>query len=63
MSRRSAAPHTVLTDPALPSGSDRILAALKALDPDENHDVVLNLQGDLPFFDRGTWQQEVELGQ
>jgi 3-deoxy-manno-octulosonate cytidylyltransferase (CMP-KDO synthetase) len=43
----------VLTDPDLPSGSDRILAALKALDPAANHDVVINLQGDLPFFDPG----------
>jgi len=39
----------VLTDPDLPSGSDRILAALAALDPDRAHDVVINLQGDMPF--------------
>lgn len=39
----------VLTDPALPSGSDRILAALDILDPDRRHDVVINLQGDMPF--------------
>jgi len=38
----------VLTDPALPSGSDRVWAALLALDPDGAHDVVINLQGDLP---------------
>jgi 3-deoxy-manno-octulosonate cytidylyltransferase (CMP-KDO synthetase) len=41
--------RAVLTDPALPSGSDRILAALQALDPDGEHDVVINLQGDMPF--------------
>lgn len=41
----------VLTDPDLPSGSDRIFAALKALDPDGRHDVVINLQGDLPALD------------
>ena len=40
-----------LTDPALPSGSDRILAALAALDPDRRHDTVINLQGDMPFVD------------
>jgi 3-deoxy-manno-octulosonate cytidylyltransferase (CMP-KDO synthetase) len=39
----------VLTDPDLPSGSDRILAALAELDPAAKHDVVINLQGDMPF--------------
>lgn len=41
--------RAVLTDPDLPSGSDRILAALAQLDPDGAHDVVINLQGDMPF--------------
>ena len=41
--------RAVLTDPDLPSGSDRILAALEALDPAGRHDVVINLQGDMPF--------------
>lgn len=39
----------VLTDPGLPSGSDRIKAALDALDPDGRHDAIINLQGDMPF--------------
>ena len=39
----------MLTDPALPSGSDRIMAALDALDPKGRHDAVINLQGDMPF--------------
>lgn len=43
----------VLTDPALPSGSDRIRAALNELDPDGEHDAVINLQGDMPFADPG----------
>ncbi|WP_374600466.1 3-deoxy-manno-octulosonate cytidylyltransferase [Brevundimonas sp.] len=43
----------VLTDPALPSGSDRIRAALNQLDPDGAHDAVINLQGDMPFADPG----------
>jgi 3-deoxy-manno-octulosonate cytidylyltransferase (CMP-KDO synthetase) len=38
----------ILTDPELPSGSDRIFQALLHLDPDEHHDVIINLQGDLP---------------
>ena len=43
----------VLTDPDLPSGSDRIRAALDALDPDGRHAAVINLQGDMPFADPG----------
>ena len=41
----------VLTDRALPSGSDRVHAALSVLDPDGRHDIVINLQGDLPAID------------
>src|SRR5580704_13411899 len=40
--------RAVLTDPSLPSGSDRVHAALAELDPEGRHDVVVNLQGDLP---------------
>jgi len=39
----------VLTDPDLPSGSDRIRAAVEAVDPDAAHDLVINIQGDMPF--------------
>lgn len=42
--------RAVLTDPDLPSGSDRIVAALAELDPRGRHDVVVNLQGDIPFI-------------
>ena len=38
----------VLTDPDLPSGSDRIKAALDSLDKDRKYDVVINVQGDIP---------------
>ncbi|MDE1897222.1 MAG: 3-deoxy-manno-octulosonate cytidylyltransferase [Rhodospirillales bacterium] len=41
----------VMTNPDLPSGSDRIFAALQSLDPQGRHDVVVNLQGDLPSID------------
>ena len=44
----AAGGKAVLTDPSLPSGSDRIFAALQAVDRDSQHDVVVNLQGDLP---------------
>ena len=40
--------EAILTDPDLPSGSDRIHAALKTIDGDGAHDVIVNLQGDLP---------------
>lgn len=43
--------RAVRTDPALPSGSDRIMAALAALDPEGRVDAVVNLQGDMPFVD------------
>ncbi|MDB5435532.1 MAG: 3-deoxy-manno-octulosonate cytidylyltransferase [Phenylobacterium sp.] len=45
----AAGGRAVLTDPDLPSGSDRIVAALAELDPERRHDVVINLQGDIPF--------------
>jgi 3-deoxy-manno-octulosonate cytidylyltransferase (CMP-KDO synthetase) len=45
---RQAGGTAVMTDPALPSGSDRVHAALQSLDPGGAHDVVINLQGDLP---------------
>jgi len=49
----NAGGRAVLTDPGLPSGSDRIHAALEMLDPEGRHDVVVNLQGDLPALDPG----------
>ena len=47
----AAGGRAVLTDPELPSGSDRILAALRAVDPQGDCDVVVNLQGDMPFVE------------
>lgn len=37
-----------LTRPDHPSGSDRIFEAVSAIDPDGVHDVIVNIQGDLP---------------
>ncbi|MGD2133502.1 MAG: 3-deoxy-manno-octulosonate cytidylyltransferase [Maricaulaceae bacterium] len=45
--------EAVLTDPELPSGSDRVMAALEAVDPEGAHDVVVNLQGDMPTISPG----------
>lgn len=41
----------VLTRKDHESGSDRIFEALETIDPDRRHDVVVNLQGDLPTID------------
>jgi 3-deoxy-manno-octulosonate cytidylyltransferase (CMP-KDO synthetase) len=48
---RAAGGLAVLTDPALPSGTDRIFAALQALDPERRFERVVNLQGDLPTLE------------
>lgn len=45
---RATGATAVMTDPSLPSGSDRVHAALATLDPQGLHDVVVNLQGDFP---------------
>ena len=41
----------VLTRGDHPSGTDRIHEALETIDPDGHHDLVVNLQGDLPTLD------------
>jgi 3-deoxy-manno-octulosonate cytidylyltransferase (CMP-KDO synthetase) len=41
----------VLTDPDLPSGSDRIHEALMKIDPKGSFDAIVNVQGDLPTLD------------
>jgi 3-deoxy-manno-octulosonate cytidylyltransferase (CMP-KDO synthetase) len=38
----------ILTDPDLPTGSDRVHEAVRRLDPERRHDVIVNVQGDLP---------------
>ncbi|GAB5459480.1 MAG: 3-deoxy-manno-octulosonate cytidylyltransferase [Henriciella sp.] len=43
--------NAVMTDPGLPSGSDRVLAAAEAYDGEI--DFILNLQGDAPFTPPG----------
>jgi len=49
----AAGGRAVLTDPQLPTGSDRIHQAIMGLDPDRRHDAVVNVQGDLPMLDPG----------
>ncbi len=44
----AAGGEAVMTDADLPSGSDRIYQALQRVDTDGQHDIIINLQGDLP---------------
>lgn len=41
----------VMTDPNLPSGTDRVKAAADIYDPDGQYDVIVNVQGDMPALD------------
>jgi 3-deoxy-manno-octulosonate cytidylyltransferase (CMP-KDO synthetase) len=47
----AAGGRAVLTDPGLPTGSDRVHAAITRLDPGRTHDAVVNVQGDMPMID------------
>jgi 3-deoxy-manno-octulosonate cytidylyltransferase (CMP-KDO synthetase) len=58
---RAAGAKAVLTDPALPSGTDRVHAAAEAFDPDQRIDIVVNLQGDMPTIPPGHIALAVEL--
>jgi len=51
----------VMTDPNLPSGSDRIWQALECLDPYQKHDVIINLQGDMPTLNPAIIQKALAL--
>jgi 3-deoxy-manno-octulosonate cytidylyltransferase (CMP-KDO synthetase) len=48
---REAGGQAVMTSAHHQSGSDRIFEALGRVDPDRRHDVVVNLQGDLPTIE------------
>jgi len=48
---KAAGGSAVLTRRDHPSGSDRIFEALERLDPVHAHDVVVNVQGDLPTIE------------
>ena len=41
----------ILTDPNLPSGTDRIYEAIKNKDNINEFDSIINLQGDMPIID------------
>ena len=58
---RAAGGEAILTDADLPSGSDRIYQALQKIDPDKTHDIVINVQGDMPTLDPMVIRQALEL--
>ncbi len=47
----AAGGRAVMTRADHPSGTDRIHEAVEAMDPDGRHDVVVNVQGDLPTIE------------
>jgi 3-deoxy-manno-octulosonate cytidylyltransferase (CMP-KDO synthetase) len=49
----AAGGRAILTGARHPSGSDRIFEALGLIDPEGRHDVIVNLQGDLPTIEAG----------
>lgn len=53
--------RAVMTRTDHPSGSDRIFEALQALDPEEQVDLIVNVQGDLPTLDPSILQRAVAL--
>src|ERR1700680_2711488 len=46
----AAGGRAVMTDPCLPTGSDRIHSAVTQIDPGAAYDAVVNVQGDLPLL-------------
>jgi 3-deoxy-manno-octulosonate cytidylyltransferase (CMP-KDO synthetase) len=49
----AAGGRAVLTDPDLPSGSDRVRQAAERIDPERAYDIIVNVQGDMPTIDPG----------
>ena len=41
----------IMTDPNLPSGTDRVFAAFNSLDNQDEYESIINLQGDMPLID------------
>lgn len=48
---KAAGGEAIITDPALPSGTDRVYAAYKKYDTEKKFKYIINVQGDLPFVD------------
>jgi len=57
---KDAGGDAVFTNPDHASGSDRVYEAMHTVDPTKKHDVVINLQGDLPSIDPVTVKAVLE---
>lgn len=53
--------EAVMTAAELPSGTDRIRAALDVADPDGEVDLIVNVQGDLPTLDHTILRDAIKL--
>ena len=51
----------VMTDPNIPSGTDRVFAAYQEIRKTEKFDNVVNLQGDMPKFDPAIVSTTIEM--
>ena len=40
----------IMTDPKLPSGTDRVYAALQQIENYQSYEIIINLQGDMPLM-------------
>ncbi|MEA2780172.1 MAG: 3-deoxy-manno-octulosonate cytidylyltransferase synthetase [Rhodospirillaceae bacterium] len=52
--------EVLLTRPDHPSGSDRVWEAVERADPEGRHNIVVNLQGDLPAIDPAAIRRVLE---
>ena len=43
--------QAIMTDPNLPSGTDRVFAAFNLLENKDDYESIINLQGDMPLID------------
>ncbi len=57
----NAGGEAVITDPGLPSGSDRIYQALQKIDAQKKYDIIINMQGDMPTLDPAVIVKLLEL--
>lgn len=58
---RAVGGSVIMTDGGCRCGTDRVASAIANIDPDRRHDIVVNLQGDLPFLPAGAIASAIDL--
>jgi len=58
---KAAGGTAIMTDPDLPSGTDRVKAAADIFDPQKSYDVVVNVQGDMPALEPSIISRTVDI--